>query len=96
MSATYACLRVDWNNSHKINGSYAVFIDYSNPATCLSSSGASYMLVLEQPSYEYLVDQAQLQMGVSMDNSVFLSIIGFGLCAMLLFGFSVGQRIFYK
>lgn len=31
-----------------------------------------------------------------MDNSLFLLIFGFGLAGMLLFGFSIGQRIFYK
>jgi hypothetical protein len=93
----YACLRVDWNNTHKINGSYAVFIDYSNPSTCLTSSGASYILVLEQPSYEYLAQQVEAQMGLpAADNSVFLLVLGLGLAGMFLFGFSFGQRIFYK
>jgi hypothetical protein len=51
--AAYICVRVDWTNANKVNGSYLVFVDTVSPiSSCASSGGAGYILAVDQSSYQ--------------------------------------------
>jgi len=53
--ASYVCVRVDWTNANKVNGSYLVYVDTVAPITgCASSGGSGYILGLDQTSFDFI------------------------------------------